>query len=176
MYTLGRFRDELKFTFHATEGIRVNTPAVRIDFGTYASETLEIVPAYFQGLILTPLGHKAYYYVPGYKGGWMPASPDAHNNYVRQQDLRLKSRLKPLIQLLKAWKYYNSADILSFYLELRVTKFAESEKYIDYADDFANILDELQRNGLASMRDPMGVSGLVHACTTEGKKSWLWQR
>ncbi|MFL5741236.1 MAG: nucleotidyltransferase, partial [Flavisolibacter sp.] len=169
-YTLTRFRDELRYTFHATEAIRVDTPAVRIEFGNYASENLEIAPTYYHGMTDTPWGSKPYYSIPDFDGSWMSVSPDAHNTYVKKHDLRLNGKLKPLIQLLKAWKYYNNADILSFYIELRTTKYAENEKYIDYPEDFKRILNHLNNNDLASMQDPMGVSGLVYACNTTAKK------
>ena len=62
----------------------------------------------------------------------MKSSPKAHTDYVKQEDERLKGKLKPLIRLLKAWKFYNNVPIRSFYLELRAAKYAESEKSIVY--------------------------------------------
>jgi hypothetical protein len=50
---------------------------------------------------------------------------------------------------------------MSFYLELRVTKYAESETVIVYDIDVKNILKKLQDVELASIRDPMGISGLI---------------
>ena len=169
-YVLTRFRDELRYTFHATESIRVNTPAVRIEFGTFASEVLEIVPTCFLGFTNSSLGQKAYYSIPDYSGQWVTASPEAHNAYVQLHNRRLNGRLKPLIQLLKAWKYFNNAEILSFYLELRATKFAESKRYINYEQDFVRVLNVLSSNGLARMQDPMGISGYVLPCKTDAKK------
>lgn len=169
-YVLGKVRDALKSTFWSTVGIAVNTPSVKIPFGTYASETLEVTPARFISLISSPLGQKGYYEIPDYFGSWMKSSPAAHNSYVKSQDQRLQNRLKPLIKLAKAWKYYNDAPINSFYLELRVTKYAESQKSIAFDIDLRNIIKMLVDNNLASIQDPMSISGYVSPCSTETQK------
>jgi hypothetical protein len=169
-YTLSKFRDALKKTFWNTDGIGVNTPAVSIPFGTYASETMEVTPAMFNGLIETPHGKKGYYSIPDFSNGWMQSSPAAHNSYVSHHDKRLEGKLKPLIQLVKTWKYYNNAPISSFYLELRTTKYAEGESSILYDIDLKNVLKFLADNDLPMLQDPMKVSGYVSACSTAAKK------
>lgn len=169
-YMLGKIRDSLQYTFHATSSIVVNKPAVRLQFGQYASETLELTPAKFKGMATTPLGLKASYWIPNYENGWMESSPDAHNAYVRLHDNRLRGMLKPLIQFIKAWKYFLKVPISSFYLELRVTRYAESRSKIAFDIDLSRVFNLLENNNLASMRDPMGISGLVDACSTDTKK------
>jgi hypothetical protein len=168
--TLRKVKEALQDTFWKTEGIEVSTPSVQIQFGKYASEMLEVTPCDFIGLIETPVGKKARYDIPDFDDGWMGSSPSAHNAYVRGQDERLGGKLKPLIRLLKAWKFFNNAPITSFYLELRIAKYAETEKSIVYDIDVKNIMRLLSDNGLASIQDPMGISGLVRACTTQAKK------
>lgn len=168
--TLRDVKEALKATFWRTQGIEVKTPAVRIPFGKYASEDLEVTPCDRRGLIDTPLGNKIIYDIPNYDGSWMQSSPQAHNAYVKQLDDKLSGRLKPLIRLVKAWKFYNNVPIRSFYLELRVTKYAEGESSILYDIDLRNIMKLLNDNQLASIRDPMGISGLVSACSTDAKK------
>jgi len=170
-YTLGKVREALQNTFHSTDGIGVNTPAVRLQFGQYASEVLEVTPCTFAGLQDTPLGKKASYYIPDYDSGWMLSSPLAHNAYVKSQDDRLGGKLKPLIRLIKAWKYYNEVPILSFYLELRVAKYAEGEKNINYGTAVKRIFEYLENISLANMQDPMEISGYVRPCQTEAKKT-----
>lgn len=160
-YTLTKLRDSLDARFPHT-GVRVNCPAVVCPFGYLASETTEVVPADYLGLYN---GFKIYD-IPDCANGWMKASPDAHNQYVRDIDQRLNNKVKPLIRFLKAWKYYRQVPISSFYLELRVAKYAYGEKAIYYDIDLKNILRQLQDSGLASMQDPMGVSGYIHACKT----------
>jgi len=164
-YTLSRVRDALVTRFPAT-GIRVNCPAVRVPFGRVQSETTEVVPADEVGRI-----HQIYqvYEIPDCEGGWMRSSPDAHNDYVRTIDNKHRGRVKPLIRFIKAWKYYLDVPISSFYLELRVAKYADAEETIEYAFDVQRVLDMLYGNDLANMQDPMGVSGYIRACKTESK-------
>jgi len=169
-YTLRLVKEALQRTFPRTDGIVVKSPAVRIPFGTLASERLEVTPVYYEGLVTTPVGNKYAYHLPNYYSGWMLSSPGAHNEYVNREDKRLGGKLKPLIQLIKAWKFYNNVPIYSFYLELRVTKYAEGEKAIVYDIDVKNIIKFLYDNSLPSIQDPMGISGLIPACKTDVKK------
>jgi Second Messenger Oligonucleotide or Dinucleotide Synthetase domain len=163
-------KEALQSTFSSTSGIVVSCPAVKIPFGTYKSEDLEVTPCCYNGLSETSLGNFRRYEIPDCNSGWMFSSPKAHNEYVEHHDKRLNRKLKPLIQLVKAWKYYNDVPIISFYLELRVTKYAESETVIVYDIDLKNILNKLQGCELASIRDPMGVSGLIPCSKTSIQK------
>lgn len=162
-------KEALEETFWSTEGIVVRTPAVRIPFGSRASERLEVTPCTFNGMIDTPVGSKPYYDIPRIGGGWMQSSPKAHNAYVKRENERLNGKVKPLIQLVKAWKFYNSVPINSFYLELRVSKYAEKESSIIYDMDVRHVMKKLFDCNLASIQDPMGISGYVEACSTEAK-------
>lgn len=170
-YTLTKVKESLQSTFWNTSGIVVNSPAVRIPFGTYASETLEITPASRNGSIDTPVGSKYSYDIPNGNGGWMKSSPGAHTAYVNRENDRLNGKLKPLIQLVKAWKFYNNVPISSFYLELRTTKYAEGESVIVYDIDLHHIIKHLYDNDLPSINDPMGISGYIAACSTDAKRT-----
>jgi hypothetical protein len=132
---------------------------------------LELTPCTFNGTVSTPVGNHASYDIPDYDGGWMKSSPQAHNAYVRREDNRLSGKLKPLIRLVKAWKYYNNVPISSFYLELRVTKYAEAETAIVYDIDVRCFIKWLYDNNLPSIQDPMGISGYVRACNSESKRT-----
>ncbi len=169
-YTLRKVKEALQETFSSTDDIEVHTPAVRIPFGTYASETLELTPCTFNGTIATPVGSHASYDIPDNDGGWMKSSPKAHNAYVSREDIRLNGKVKPLIKLIKAWKYYNVVPIRSFYLELRVAKYAEGETSVIYDWDVRKFIKWLYENDLPSIRDPMGISGEVRACSSDSKR------
>ena len=163
-YTLTRVRDCLDRRFPNT-GVRVNCPAVKVPFGNVTSEMTEIVPAD----CVTVQGNKKYlvYDIPDCEGGWMRSSPDAHNDYVRWIDNKLTGKVKPLIRFVKAWKFFCQVPISSFYLELRIAKYARSEESILYEYDVQRIFDLLYRNNLANLQDPMGVSGYIRPCKTE---------
>ena len=98
--------------------VRTSCPATVVPFGTDASETTEVTPAYYHSIV------NAFktYDIPDCSGGWAKASPEAHNHYVREADQRLSNKVKPLIRFLKAWKYFQDVPISSFYLELRIAK------------------------------------------------------
>ena len=127
----------------------------------------EIVPADYVG---DANGYKVYE-IADCAGGWMRASPDAHNAYVRDVNDRLGGRVKPLIRFVKAWKFFRNVPISSFYLELRVAKYASEEKTIIYDIDVRNVLKLLWDGQLANMQDPMGVSGYIPACKSDATRT-----
>lgn len=163
-YSLEKVKNALSARFPLT-GVRVNCPAVTIPFGIYRSETTEIVPADY----ITEDTFKVYEIADG-QGGWMRVSPDAHNAYVTYVDNKLDRKVKPLIRFLKAWKFFRDVPISSFYLEMKVAKYAEQEKVIVYDVDVKNILKSLWDNQLARIQDPMGFSGYISPCKTEAQK------
>ena len=161
-YSLGKIRNSLEDRFPNT-GVRVSCPAVVIPFGAARSETTEIVP----GDYIDEKNDHYVYDIPDCSGGWMRASPDAHNVYVASINEKLAGKVKPLIRFIKAWKYFRDVPISSFYLELRVAKYASGETSIVYDIDVKKILCQLRDCELADMQDPMGVSGYITACKTD---------
>lgn len=161
-YSLVKVRDALEARFPRT-GVRVNTPAVAVPFGTYRSETTEVVPADY---IDEVDGFKIYEIADG-NNGWMRISPDSHNDYVGRVDARHAGRVKPLIRFVKAWKYLRNVPISSFYLEMRIAKYAEGERSIVYDIDVKRVLRSLWDQQLARLQDPTGFPGYISACKTE---------
>ncbi len=157
--SLTKLRNSLAARFPNT-GVRTSCPAVVVPFGNSAKETTEVTPADY---LRTENGFKIYD-IPDCAGGWMNASPDAHNAYVRQINSKLSGKVKPLIRFIKAWKYYQSVPISSFYLELRVAKYAFSEQTILYSIDVQAVFALLDRLELARITDPMGISGYISPC------------
>lgn len=164
--TLRVVKDVLDARFPLT-GVKVNTPAICIPFGKNYSETTEIVPA---DLVEYKPNKLHVYEIADGDGGWMKASPDSHNAYVTYTNTKLNNKVKPLIRFIKAWKYYWNVPISSFYLELRITNYAANEQTIVYDMDILAILGLLSRIELASMQDPMKVSGYIKACKTEAQR------
>jgi hypothetical protein len=159
--SLTMLRDALAARFPST-GVRVNCPAVKVPFGTYRSETTEVVIADF---VKAVDGHNIYE-IPDCNGGWMSTSPTAHNAYVQKINKNLDSKVKPLIRLVKAWKFYNNVPISSFYLEMRVAKYAYGEESIVYWVDILGVLRHLQSIELAKMADPVGIAGYITSCSS----------
>jgi len=96
----------------------------------------------------------------------MRTSPDAHNAYVRSINEKHSSKVKPLIRFIKAWKYYRSVPISSFYLEMRVAKYCEGESLIIYRFDIEYFLRQMLNGGLAKIQDPAGISGYISPCSS----------
>ncbi|PSB84361.1 nucleotidyltransferase [Photobacterium damselae subsp. damselae] len=155
-------KDILATRFSNTR-VRVSSPTVLVPFGSLKSESTEIVVADNVDIIK---GYDVYEIADG-KGGWIRSSPKAHNDYVRTVDKKHGGKVKKLIRFIKAWKYYNSVPISSFYLELQVTKFCNEEPSIIYLMDLKSILNKLLSNNLASLRDPVGISGLIAPCSSD---------
>ncbi len=147
--------------------IYVDSPAVVLDFGSGDWDTAEVIPADY----LEQQNGKNVYDIPDGDGDWMKSSPSTHNAYVSSENTRLDKKLKPLIRFLKAWKYYCDVPISSFYLELRATKWMEDESTIIFDIDLCSILKKLESCSLAAIQDPKGISGYVHACSSEAKKN-----
>lgn len=163
--SLAKVRDALVTRFPNT-GVAVNCPAVLVPFGEKKSEDTEIVVTDY---IREVKGYKVYE-IADCNGGWMEVSPDAHNAYVDYVDKQHGGKVKPLIRFIKAWKFYQGVKVSSFYLEMRVAKFASAEKSIVYDIDVNSVLRQLRGNELAAMQDPMGVSGYISPCQTDAFK------
>lgn len=161
-YSLGKVRDSLAERFWNTD-VRVSCPAVAIPFGNRDSERHEIVP----GDVIDTSGDFNVYRIPDCAGGWMKVSPEAHIHYVNEVNKSRGSKVKPLIRFIKAWKYFRNVPISSFYLEMRVAKYAATEPSIIYYWDIQKFLKLLWDNQLSAIQDPMGVSGYISACKTE---------
>lgn len=163
--SLVKVRDALDDRFPKT-GVKISTPAVVCPFGKYKSEDTEVVVSDY---IKEEGGFKIYEIADG-NGGWMEVSPDAHNHYVATIDRKHGGRVKPLIRFIKAWKYFRDVPIKSFYLEMRVAKYADDEPSIIYDIDVKRILAMLRDNELAIMQDPMGMAGYIYPCKTDALK------
>ena len=161
-YSLGLVKDALEIRFPNT-GVMVRCPTVVCPFGKYKSQHTEIVVADY---VKEESGYMVYEMANG-TGGWMQICPDAHNVYVDAVNKKHGGRVKPLIRFIKAWKYYRDVPIKSFYLEMRVAKYADAESSIVYDIDVMRILTMLRNNGLAALQDPMGIDGYINPCKTE---------
>ncbi|MGR5334299.1 SMODS domain-containing nucleotidyltransferase [Vibrio gigantis] len=161
---LSRVKETLEKRFPKT-GVKVSCPTVLVPFGSTKSESTEVAPCDHVSYHQT---HRVYEIADG-SGGWLRSCPDIHNCYVREVDQKHNGKVKPLIRFIKAWKYYNNVPISSFYLELQVTKFCNSESSVLYHFDIYTVLNNLLNNNLANMRDPMGVSGLISPCESDAK-------
>lgn len=162
-----RLIKEVLHTRFPTTGVYVDSPAVVCPFGTLKAQTTEIVPADY----IKQLNGSNVYDIPDGASGWIKAGPTAHNKYVSDINAKLNNKVKPLIRFIKAWKYYCNVPISSFYLEIRVVKYAEKETTIEYSYDIRKIIALLYDNDLPAVIDPTGISGYIYPCSSESKKA-----
>jgi len=140
--------------------LALRAPAIVVPCAAASDAAISVIPAKLVGQ--TGDDHRIYEIVDG-AGGWMKASPDAQSAYIAAIDARLDGKLKPLICLLKAWKYFRDVTISPFYLELRCTEYACGEKTIAYSFDLHNLFKLLWEHQLADIQDPQGILGRVSA-------------
>jgi Second Messenger Oligonucleotide or Dinucleotide Synthetase domain len=168
--TLQEMRNALTICFPGRD-ISIRMPAVRVLSSTKESVPIEIVPAY---RIEEDKKDKLIYEIPNINnnGGWIRSSPDAHNNYVKEVDKKLGvNKVKSLVGILKAWKYYCDIPIESFYLEMYIAKYTSQWDCIEYSCDITSILQSLYDKQLVPLKDPLGISGSILACSSKGRQS-----
>lgn len=142
-----------------SSNVNVQAPAVVIPFGEARSERHEIIPADF----ISTVSGISFYEIPNRTGAWMQSAPVAYGKYIDGIHARLADRVKPLIRLLKAWKYYNNVPIRSFYLELSVAEYAATQTYITYKYDVRSALGYLLDGKLANKPDPFNSAETIYA-------------
>jgi hypothetical protein len=144
--------------------LRVSSPVVAV--GYYSPPDFEVAPAWYYG------GVKGFnvYYIGGRGDEWVYSAPSAHLAYVNAQNDRLNKGVKPLVRLLKAWKYNVGAPISSFYLEMRTTEHASGESSIVLDIDLRSVFGTIIRFEARNMNDPLGIVGTIPACSSTAKR------
>lgn len=97
--------DEYKSTRVSTRGI-----SVRIFLGEDIE--VDLVPGFVRD--------GGGYLIPNGSGLWRETNPPFHHDLVERENVRLGSRLKPLIRLMKAWNNTNDHPLRSFHVEMMV--------------------------------------------------------
>lgn len=160
--SLSAVRDALKVRYPTTY-IHVSRPAVVLDFGG-GYERVEVIPAYYLG----DEDGASRYAIPGLRTEWIESTPQAHLKYVTECNKKpIDGAAKSLARLVKAWKFYRSVPISSFYLEMRAASYMATQQSANYPLDVYYFLNRLLDSGLASMNDPTGNTGRINACSSD---------
>lgn len=160
---LTQVRAALKSRFPYTE-VKVRRPAVVVEFAS-KTEQWEVIPAYYKR---TSGSGYSVYDIPGSASGWIETGPKAHLDYVTEiNDRQVTYRgAKRLARMLKAWKYYRSVPVSSFYLEMRAAEHVATQSSFIPIWDMSQVLTKPNNHGLASMNDPKGVAGRINPCSS----------
>ena len=143
---------------------RISSPAVKVQFWT--PPDFEVAPAFYE----RKSGDDEVFHIAGPNEEWVLSAPTAHNRYVSTQNDRLGKKAKPLIRLLKAWKYHTGTPISSTYLELRTAQYLAVESSVIYDIDLRVMFSKMLAGGLAAMNDPLGIVTRIRPCSSEASR------
>lgn len=163
--TLGAVRDALLSRFPWTS-MRRDKQAVVVDFSD--KRRIDVVPSWWAA----PRDDGwPTYGIPDGEGGWMATSPKRHAKYITDADARSGGKLKHVARILKYWRISRTVPIpiSSFYVELLMASAGLCSVGAAYGECFASLLASLHEIGCEPIKDPLGVSEGVEACTTEAK-------
>jgi Second Messenger Oligonucleotide or Dinucleotide Synthetase domain len=147
--------------------VRISRPAVVVEFNDGA-ETWEIIPGYRKSGSSSPV----LYEIPGVGSvNWMESAPIEHLSYVNDvnKEPSISGGAKKLARLAKAWKYYNSVPMSSFYLEMRSAQYLSGDNLFSPAQDICRFMEWLVKIGIGPMNDPKGVTSRFYACSSTAK-------
>lgn len=144
--------------------VGVSSPVVQIRY--YTPPHFEIAPAWFKE---TKGGYRVFW-IAGRRDEWVLSAPAAHLAYVNTQNDRLAKRVKPLVRLLKAWKYNVGAPVSSFYVEMRAAHYASGESSIVYDIDLRACFRRMINVDVCDMNDPKGIADRIPACSSDEKR------
>ncbi|WP_406355398.1 SMODS domain-containing nucleotidyltransferase [Streptomyces sp. NBC_00658] len=155
-------KDTLSASFPYTTVV-IRRPTVVVEFAA-GDETWEILP----GFRTSAQNETPAYDIPGAASGWMSSAPTAHLDYVNEVNGQngIVGCAKKLARLAKAWKYYNSVPISSFYLEMRAAQYMGVQASFIAASHLCGYLEWLDKNALADMNDPKGIASRFSACSS----------
>jgi predicted nucleotidyltransferase len=165
---LGWVKGALEARFPRTP-VSIRRPAVVVRFGS-GYETWEVIPGFMTGRG----GANVYVYdIPSAvtNGGWIDSAPRTHLTYVNDANEKpSKGNAKALARLIKAWKYYCSVPVSSFYLEMRCAEHVKAQTTYVHIWDVWQVLNKLNSHQLAGMNDPGGATGRIYACSSQSSK------
>lgn len=142
--------------------LSVSSPVVQVKY--ISAPHFEIVPAFSS----REAGGVRVWSIPGRGDEWVDSAPAAHKAYVNAANDRLGKKVKSLVRFAKAWKYHVGAPVSSFYLEMRVAQYANTQTSIDFYDlDLRYAMHSMINFELCDMTDPLGTVGRIPACSSD---------
>lgn len=163
---LRKMRDALEYSDAQITSVSISSPTVQI---RYTSEPhFEVVPGFLHSYTD---GEPMVFQIPGRSDEWVNSSPSSHNKYVSDVNDRLGKKAKPLIRLVKAWRYGNAVPVSSFYLEMRTAKYLSEKDSVVYSVDLEYAMRAILNRKVADLNDPANAKvGRIPACSSEEKR------
>jgi predicted nucleotidyltransferase len=118
-----------------------------------------------------PYNHPLFL-IPDGSGDWIMTSPSSHNRYIAEGDHRAGGKLKYAAQLFKFWRTSRRivVPISGFHTELLMAAQGTCDGARSYSLILRDLLVSLANRDCAALRDPLSISGLIGACSTEAKR------
>ncbi|MEP7378165.1 MAG: hypothetical protein ABI725_01230 [Chloroflexota bacterium] len=106
---LYRVRDRLNDEYRNT---KVSSQEISVRIAAGEDIEVDVVPGFERD--------DGGFLIPNGSGRWMATNPPAHFEKVRELNVQLDSRFKPLVRIMKAWNEANARPISSIHVELLV--------------------------------------------------------
>lgn len=164
---LNKVRLELQGRF-TTTAIGRDRQAVVISFA--GGHRVDVVPAFYggQGAHSNPI-----YQIPDGDGGWMDTSPQAHNRYIKKENVSSLGKLINVAKLIKFWRTRRKVHVPlnSFHLELLLAEEGVCRGAKSYERCLYQSFALLASRRCRALRDPLGISDPVQAANTDAKRA-----
>lgn len=123
----------------------IDRPALCIT-DPFDGSKLDLIPAYrstrHEYTISAPAGDS-----------WIASNPTAHIAYIDRAD-QGNWVVRPLIRLMKSWKYAHSLPISSLYLEMKTSTFVLGGVSQGWLGNFVGVVSSIVRDELRPLQDP----------------------
>jgi hypothetical protein len=162
---LDNFKKELDGRFPNTKVYR-DVHAIVVQFNDCQ---VDVVPAFFEGM--SPKNWPLYS-MPDGNGGWMSASPELHDAWIKQEDDKCGGKIRGTARLLKFWRECRSprVPLSSFHIEMVLANSGVCKGVRSYAECVTEVLQDLAHRECRALQDPLGVSGHIGAVKTESQR------
>lgn len=138
----------------------------------FSDGDIDVVPAIFKEMVAIGNVRRPAYHIPGYHGEWITTAPEHHAEFIDKANGASGNKFTYCIQLLKFWRECRArrTPLNSFHLELLFASEGTFGKVgATYQECVLRAFATLSERKCRPIRDPLGISGLVAAATSEAK-------
>jgi len=137
-------RDGLNREYQST---RVSTRQISVRIFLGEEIEVDLVPAFMR--------QGGGFLIPNGKGGWRATNPPYHHDLIEAANVRLGSRLKPLVRLMKAWNNANEHPLRSFHVEIMLlAAYSSTATVPNWSTAVSQALGSLSRLVITPCVDP----------------------
>jgi hypothetical protein len=163
---LKNMREQLLLRYPTTP-IGTDVKADVIPFSQGAS--VNVVPAVFDQMN----GNRPGYFIPDGNGDWMTTSPELHNSFIKEANVKSGEKLRHVAQVLKYWRECRSPSVplSSFYMEMILATEGICVGVKSYAVCVTETLQLLAQRECRALQDPVGIAGNIPCVKTVAQRT-----